>query len=43
MKLIIDGQGARLGRLASYVAKQSLKGDEVVVLNCEEVIISGNK
>lgn len=43
MKLIIDGQGARLGRLASYVAKQALKGDEMIVLNCEEVIISGNK
>lgn len=42
-KIIIDGKGARLGRLASYVAKQLLKGDEAVVVNCEEVIISGNK
>lgn len=40
---IIDGTGAILGRLASYVAKEALKGEEIVILNCEEVIISGNK
>ena len=40
---IIDGKGAILGRLASYAAKQALKGEEIVVLNCEEVIITGNK
>ena len=42
MKLI-DGKGAVLGRLASYVAKQALRGEEVVILNCEKVIITGNK
>ena len=40
---IIDGKNAVLGRLASYVAKQALKGEDVVVLNCEEVIITGKK
>jgi len=40
---IIDGKNAILGRLASYVAKESLKGEEIVILNCEEVIITGNK
>lgn len=40
---IIDGKGAILGRLASYVAKEALKGEEIVILNCEDVIISGNK
>ena len=40
---IIDGKGAVLGRLASYVAKQALRGEEVVILNCEKVIITGNK
>ena len=40
---IIDGQNAVLGRLASYVAKESLKGEEIVVLNCEQIIITGNK
>jgi len=40
---IIDGKDAVLGRLASYVAKEALKGEEIVILNCEEVIITGNK
>jgi len=39
----MDGEGAILGRLASHVAKQALLGNEVIVLNCEKVIISGNK
>jgi len=40
---IIDGENAVLGRLASYVAKESLKGEEVTVLNSEKIIITGNK
>jgi len=40
---IIDGKDSALGRLASYVAKEVLRGEEVSVLNCEEVIITGNK
>jgi large subunit ribosomal protein L13 len=40
---IIDGKNAVLGRLASYVAKEALKGEEIVILNCEQVIITGNK
>ena len=40
---IIDGKNAVLGRLASYVAKEALKGEEIAVLNCNEVIITGNK
>lgn len=40
---IIDGKNAVLGRLASYVAKEAIKGEEMVVLNCEQVIITGNK
>ncbi len=40
---IIDGKNAVLGRLASYVAKESLKGEEIVILNCDQVIITGNK
>jgi len=42
MKLI-DGKGAILGRLASYVAKETLKGEEIIILNCDQVIITGNK
>jgi len=40
---IIDGSDAIMGRLASYVAKEALKGEEIVVLNCDKVIITGNK
>jgi large subunit ribosomal protein L13 len=40
---IIDGKGAVLGRLASYVAKEALKGDEIKIVNCEQIIITGNK
>jgi len=32
-----------MGRLASYTAKEALKGSEVVILNSEKVIITGNK
>jgi len=42
-KIIYNGEGAVFGRLASLVAKDLLKGDEVDVLNCEKIIISGNK
>jgi len=40
---IIDGKNAVLGRLASYAAKEALKGEDIVILNCEHVIITGNK
>jgi len=40
---IIDGKNAILGRLASYVAKQTLKGEEIIILNCQEIIITGNR
>tara|TARA_Y100000310_G_scaffold278075_1_gene296302 strand:+ start:303 stop:707 length:405 start_codon:yes stop_codon:yes gene_type:complete len=40
-KLVIDGRNAILGRLSSYVAKQALLGNEISILNCDEVIISG--
>ena len=40
---IIDGKNAVLGRLASYAAKEALKGEEVVILNCEQIIITGSK
>ena len=42
IKLVIDAAGARLGRLVSYAAKQSLLGKEVVIVNCKAAIITGN-
>lgn len=40
---VIDGKNAVLGRLASYAAKEALRGEEIVVLNCKEIIITGSK
>lgn len=40
---IIDGKNATLGRLASYAAKEALKGEEIVIVNCGEMIITGSK
>ena len=39
----MDGKNTAMGRLASYVAKEALKGAEIAVVNCEEIIITGNK
>ena len=43
MTKIIVGKNAVLGRLSSYAAKEALKGEDIVILNCEQVIITGNK
>jgi len=40
---VIDGKNAILGRLASHVAKEALKGEEIIILNCDQIIITGNK
>jgi len=41
--MIINGENLVLGRLASYVSKQVMRGEKVDVVNCEKVIITGNK
>ncbi|MEK6926552.1 MAG: 50S ribosomal protein L13 [Nanoarchaeota archaeon] len=40
---ILDGKGAVLGRLASFAAKQALKGEDIIVVNCKEIIITGRR
>ncbi|MFZ1970811.1 MAG: 50S ribosomal protein L13 [Candidatus Nanoarchaeia archaeon] len=40
---VIDATGSTLGRLATYSAKNALKGEEIRVLNCDKIIITGNK
>lgn len=40
---IYDGEGIVFGRLAARVAKDALQGEEVNVVNCEKVIITGKK
>jgi len=41
--LVIDATNTPLGRLASFVAKKLLEGEEVIIINPEKAIISGNK
>ena len=43
IKIVIDASGAVLGRLASYAAKQAIFGKEVIVVNCDNVIVSGTR
>ncbi|MBU0459243.1 MAG: 50S ribosomal protein L13 [Nanoarchaeota archaeon] len=40
---VYNGEGMLLGRLASLVAKDALLGEEVRVVNCEKIFISGKK
>lgn len=39
---VINGKNAVLGRLATYVVKEVLRGEEIAIVNCREVIITGN-
>lgn len=41
--VIVDGKGHLLGRLASVIAKQALNGQEVIVVRCEQIDISGRE
>jgi large subunit ribosomal protein L13 len=41
--VIIDATDLILGRLASFAAKRALRGEEVVVFNVENAVISGTK
>jgi len=41
--IIIDGKNCILGRLASFAAKEALKGEDISIVNCERIIITGNK
>jgi large subunit ribosomal protein L13 len=40
--MIINADGAILGRLAAKISKQLLKNENVIVINSEKVVISGN-
>ncbi len=39
---IINAQNQILGRMAAFIAVQALSGEEVVVVNCQEAVISGH-
>ena len=43
VKIVYDGDEAVFGRIASLVAKDLLKGNSVDLINCEKMIVSGDK
>jgi large subunit ribosomal protein L13 len=42
-RTVVDAAGVIVGRLASYVAKSVLAGEEIVVVNAEKAVITGRK
>merc|ERR1712096_247276 len=40
--VVIDARNHLLGRLASFVAKEALLGQKVVLVRCEDIVISGS-
>merc|ERR1712147_229886 len=40
--VVIDARGHLQGRLASFVAKEALLGQKVMVVRCEDLVISGS-
>ncbi len=40
---IIDADGLVLGRMASKIAKRLLMGEEIIIVNAENVVVSGKK
>lgn len=42
-RIIINAEGCVFGRICSYAAKQALEGNEIIVVNCEKSVITGNK
>lgn len=41
--MIINAKNLILGRLASFVAKQALMGEDIKIINCEDAVIVGKK
>ncbi|MBQ7702086.1 MAG: 50S ribosomal protein L13 [Candidatus Methanomethylophilaceae archaeon] len=43
MVTIIDGRNAVLGRLGSVVAQRIMDGEEIIVINSEAIVITGER
>ncbi len=39
---IVNAEDCVVGRLASFVAKRLLKGEEIVIVNAEKALVTGN-
>ena len=42
-EVILDATDAAIGRLATYAAKQALLGRKVIIINCNEAIVTGRQ
>ena len=40
---IVDATNLKLGRMASHVAKEALKGEEITVVNSEKAVVTGRQ
>ena len=43
VKMIIDASNGIFGRLCGFAAKKALQGNEIIIVNSENAIITGNK
>ncbi len=41
--MIIDAKNLILGRIATITAKKALLGEKIDIVNCEEIVVTGNK
>lgn len=39
--IVVDAKGHLIGRLSSYVAKQLQLGQKIIIVRCEQILISG--
>ncbi|MEM7818426.1 MAG: 50S ribosomal protein L13 [Candidatus Aenigmatarchaeota archaeon] len=42
-EIIIDAKNKIVGRLASFVAKELLKGNKIIIVNVEKAVVSGKR
>ncbi len=40
---VIDATDLILGRVAAYAARQALRGEKVIVVNCEKAVVTGSR
>jgi len=43
VKFFIDAKDSVAGRVASFAAKQAINGDEVIIINAAQAVMSGNR
>lgn len=40
---VVNADGLILGRMATYIAKRLLRGEEIIVINAEKAVLSGRR